>query len=205
MHPRMFEGSVVQRDRWRMGIPTDALTCFERSDTGVFVEDATTTAINRQFELISNHKVIGNDNGSLEIETSESRIFYDAQPFSPEGLYIHMKHTGDKQKSNSRGTTRTLDQIEGSTALDPGLISKYGWTVIGRNHTSLIRKTDQVDGGSTPFGTWAFPKEGPSQDWFFFGYNKKLSETVKTIPRFKRLFAVAARLWHANHPQPASA
>lgn len=151
MHPRMFEGSVVQRDRWRMGIPTDALTCFERSDTGVFVEDATTTAINRQFELISNHKVIGNDNGSLEIETSESRIFYDAQPFSPEGLYIHMEHTGDKQKSNSRGTTRTLDQIEGSTALDPGLISKYGWTVIGRNYTSLIRKTDQVDGGVHSF------------------------------------------------------
>ena len=176
MHPRMFEESVVQRDRWRMGIPTDALTCFERSDTGVFVEDATTTAINRQFELISNHKVIGNDNGSLEIETSESRIFYDAQPFSPEGLYIHMKHTGDKQKSNSRGTTRTLDQIEGSTALDPGLISKYGWTVIGRNHTSLIRKTDQVDGGPLLLVPGHSPRRGRVRTGFSL-------DTTRSCPR----------------------
>lgn len=187
-HPRMCEGSVVQGDRWRIGILTDALIRFEWSDTGVFVDDATTMAINRRFEPVPDYTVTHNDDGSLEIETSELRIFYDGQPFSPEGLYIYMKHSGaqestwhygDEQKGNLGGTTRTLDQIDGSTALDPGLISKYGWAVIDDSRTSLIRKADQVGGKPNPFGTWVFPKEGPSQDWYFFGYNQKITEAVK--------------------------
>ena len=105
---------------------------------------------------------------SLDIETASLQLHYDfheQQPFTPENLSIRIKsvdrvwHPGDKDAGNLRGTTRTLDFANGYTALEPGLISRDGWSVIDDSTTLVFNQE-----------SWLEPREPGGLDLYFFGY-----------------------------------
>lgn len=184
--PRMNPECTVVGQGWRIGILTDRLVRFEWSDDGVFVDDATPFAIDRWFDPPPFTVRKGRE-GSVSIETDQLVIDYDGKAFSREGLSVHLKrsasadatwHYGDRQCGNLGGTTRTLDQVNGSVKLDPGLIAKDGWALIDDSRTDLIRRADRVAGEDNPFGTWVFAKTSPSEDLYFFGYDQDIGQAI---------------------------
>jgi len=62
---------------------------------------------------------------------------------------------------NLRGARRTLDGCHGEAALDPGLLSRSGWSL---HDDSAVVRFDPASG-------WVQARPaGPLQDWYFFGY-----------------------------------
>jgi len=74
----------------------------------------------------------------IEIDTDDLHLHYRVNPagFTPQTLSIQLKksgvtwHYGDKDPANLLGTGRTLDQRDGPMPLEPGLISRTGWSVL---------------------------------------------------------------------------
>ena len=108
-------------------------------------------------------------NGHLHLETEHLQLSYEVgRPFQPDSLQISLKASGtvwcfgDEDPANLRGTYRTLDEVSGSTPLEPGLLSRSGWAVVDDSHTLVFNK----DG-------WLEPRQsGEALDLYFFGYGK---------------------------------
>ena len=54
------------------------------------------------------------------------------------GVMALANRYGDRDAGNLRGTTRTLDTIDGGVPLDPGLLSRDGWVVIDDSRTLVF-------------------------------------------------------------------
>ncbi len=132
------------------------------------------------------------DNGMLEIETERLLLRYTLeQPFSPENISIQIKasgitwHYGDPDQGNLLGTTRTLDNVDGQAALERGLLSRQGWTVVDDSRSLVFNEQG-----------WLEPRlgSGDALDLYFFGYGKdyaacladfrKVSGATPLIPRW---------------------
>ncbi len=130
------------------------------------------------------------EHGKLIIETDYLQLVYAVgRPFTADTLVIILKesgsawHVGDEDGGNLLGTTRTLDMVSGAIKLEPGLLSRQGWTVVDDSHTLLFAE----DG-------WLEPREGEGVDWYFFGYGRdyhdcladyaKIAGAVPLIPRW---------------------
>ena len=194
-HPAMNPDRVIQGDRWRIGVITEALIRFEWSDSGRFVDDATQSVLNRDFIGDDGEEpeftVIERD-GWLEIDTPSLHISYDQGPFSKEGLYATIKnvnaidntwHYGDEQRRNLGGTARTLDFANGRIPVGPGVNGTDGWAVIDDSASNLIRETATVNGKPNPFGTWVTPKPEPTTDCYLFAYGHRYREAVHDFYR----------------------
>ena len=122
-HPQPDSANIIQGDRWRICLLTDALVRFEWSDTGHFEDHVTQTVLNRDFGRYVERTVTQRD-GRIVIDTEHLHIDYDGKPFSKEGLCVVVKHIsstqfntwhyGDKTNGNLKGTARTLDEVNGS-------------------------------------------------------------------------------------------
>ena len=134
-HPQPDSANIIQGDRWRICLLTDALVRFEWSDTGHFEDHVTQTVLNRDFGRHVERTVTQRD-GRIVIDTEHLHIDYDGKPFSKEGLSVVVKgvadtqfntwHYGDAQRGNLKGTARTLDEADGAIELDNGVISRDG-------------------------------------------------------------------------------
>jgi len=106
----------------------------------------------------------------VEIETDCLHLTYRSQNgsgFTAETLSIRLKtsgviwHPGDIDTENLRGTTRTLDMVNGYTPLSAGLMSRAGWSVVDDSASLVFNK----DG-------WLEPRPSESTDLYFFGYGQ---------------------------------
>jgi putative sterol carrier protein len=107
----------------------------------------------------------------VQIETEHLLLSYapGEAGFTPETLTIRLKandvtwHYGDADPGNLRGTTRTLDQMDGPLDLEPGLMSRTGWAL-----------ADDTQGLAFDAKGWIAPREAPVgyQDLYFFGYGR---------------------------------
>lgn len=96
---------------------------------------------------------------------------------------------------NLRGARRTLDECRGEAALEPGLLSREGWSL---HDESAVVRFDPASGWVQPAMT------GPRQDWYFFAYGHdfvaalaeytQVSGPVPLIPRWA-LGAWWSRYW----------
>jgi len=74
---------------------------------------------------------------------------------------------------NLLGTTRTLDRVRGSDVqLEPGLISRDGWTVVDDSARPLFSSADFsfTRSEESPWPWVMLRSTGDRQDWYFFGY-----------------------------------
>lgn len=147
--------AIIRGDRWRISILTDSLVRFEWSDAGVFVDERTQSVINRDFGEPAAYTVRRDADGWLDIETERLRIVYDGGPFTAEGLAVSVKDSlsqhntwryGDAQNANLGGTVRTLDQIDGPTELEPGLLSGDGWMILDDSDDNLVVEASEEIG-----------------------------------------------------------
>ena len=207
-NPVMNPKTVIQGDRWRIGVLTESLIRLEWQDGGHFEDRATQMVVDRNWlrdgdgpdgmepdEAAPRFTKTVRD-GLLIVDTPALRLTYDMQPFSKEGLSIVVKgvansqmntwHYGDAQRGNLRGTARTLDEVNGETELGLGVVSRDGWAVLDDSVSNVIvegAEADEVKGEVNPFGTWVVPRDNDGIDLYFFGYGHRYIEAVRDFYR----------------------
>jgi alpha-glucosidase (family GH31 glycosyl hydrolase) len=164
--PRAHPDAIVAGDRFRMTVLTAGLVRLEWADDGVFEDRASTFALHRdlpvpEFEVVDGEAV-------LEIVTERLRLVYDRGPFTPAGLSVQARGNLSNYRSVWRygepgrtlgGTTRTLDDVDGRVALDPGIVSRGGVASLDDSRSFLF----EDDG-------WVSPREGDRVDTYVFAY-----------------------------------
>lgn len=111
---------------------------------------------------------------------------------------------GDEDAHNLLGTARTLDEVSGATMLEPGLLSRSGWTVVDDSETLVFG----ADG-------WLQPRTAApgARDLYFFGFGhayqacldayRRLTGPAPMIPRYM-LGNWWSRYWAYTHTELAA-
>src|SRR4051794_32688004 len=181
--PAAHPDAVLQGDHWRITVLTDGLVRLEWAPDGVFEDRATTFALHRDLP-VPRFEVV--DRGpALEVVTDRLHLVYDRGPFSTAGLSVHL--LGSKVNHGSvwrfgeatrdlGGTARTLDEVDGRTAVEPGVVSRYGVALI--DDTGSFAFTE--DG-------WVSPRDGEHLDLYVFAYGHDYAGAIQAF------FAVSGR------------
>ncbi|MBZ0282159.1 MAG: DUF5110 domain-containing protein [Anaerolineae bacterium] len=196
--PLAASDAVVQVGHARFMVLTERLIRLEYHPQDCF-EDRASQAFWYRHQPVPDFNVQLTEN-SLEIETAYLHLQYSGGDFSPENLSIRLKGSGtvwrpgDVDEQNLRGTTRTLDFVNGYTPLQPGLMSRAGWSVLDDSATLVFNAE-----------SWLEPREAGGIDWYFFGYGHdykaclqdycRVSGKIPMIPRWV-LGNWWSRYWH---------
>ncbi|WP_051324812.1 glycoside hydrolase family 31 protein [Candidatus Solirubrobacter pratensis] len=175
--PVAHPDAVVQGDRWRITVLAAGLVRLEWADDGVFEDRASTFALHRdlpvpRFELSDGEAV-------LELVTDRLRLVYDREPFSPAGLSIQARGNVSNYHSvwrygeplrNLGGTVRTLDDVDGRVAFEPGILSRGGIAAL-------------EDSGSFVFEDdgWVSPRDGGRIDIYVFAYGHDYAAALEAF------------------------
>lgn len=190
-NPKAKEASILQGPNFRITILTSQLVRFEYSSKNKFEDHQTKMVLNRDFE--TPEYIVTETDDHLKIVTNDLIILYDKKEFSPYGLSVELKQKGShpyKGKwhfsdnvDNLGGTARTLDFIDGSTELEPGILSKHGISMIDDSNSPILS-----DDG------WFEHRESNDVDVYIFGYNRhyldalddfyKLTGSQPKLPRY---------------------
>ena len=175
--PAMNPESVLQGEHYRITVLTPGLFRLEYSAQGRFTDLASQMAIHRYFPK-PEFRVVESDN-LLEIYTGRLYLRYNKQPFSPNGLrievvsnlsnYDNVWHYGDALR-DLRGTARTLDKVDGACPLEPGINSRFGFSVLDDSETPRIGPEGEI-----------LPRPEGGQDLYFFGYGHDYLECLHTF------------------------
>ena len=166
LKPKATSEAMVQAGNARFTILTDRLLRLEYHPEGCF-EDRPSQAFWFREQPVPEFNVHTAET-EIEIDTAYLQLRFrpqNAPGFTRDNLQITLKasgtvwHPGDAADANLRGTTRTLDSVNGYTPLGPGLMSRAGWTVLDDSLTLVLN-----DQG------WIEPRIPGGIDWYFFGY-----------------------------------
>lgn len=147
-----------------------------------FTDEATQTVLNRNFDK---PKFVADVSNDFLIITTDDCIFqYSIK--SDKMLSITLKNIGevtDFKKGNLKGTTRTLDATFGAVALQDGLISRNGVSIIDDKDSLILQKD----------GTISVRKKCHKDEYYFAYGNEyreclkdfyKLTGTAPLVPRY---------------------
>lgn len=141
-HLQAEKNAVVEAENAKFTVLTDRLIRMEWDNNKVFDDHASFLVVNRRLPVpaFTSQKL----DGWLYIRTSEIELAYklNSGRFNRDNLRIrHLRadsvswFPGKKQKYNLKGTTRTLDNIDGNAnlhsgqklELEDGVLSRDGW------------------------------------------------------------------------------
>lgn len=167
--------SVVTGKNYRFTVLTPQLIRMEFHESGIFLDKASQTVINRAFPEVS-FRLIETEK-SLEIITESLHLHYMKGEFTANSLYIDLKgkfnlygsrwHYG-ASSGNLGGTARTLDYTSGEIPLEDGVLSQDGFAVLDDSKSQVILE----DG-------WVEPREKGVIDLYFFGYGREYFQCMK--------------------------
>ena len=177
--------AIVIAGHARFSVLTPQLVRMEWAADGTFEDHATLVFLNRKLPVPKFTHETAPDGGRTVIKTSVLTLDYapgnlDGK-FSADNLSITFILNGKEMVwkpgmediGNLRGTTRTLDGVRGSDVkLEPGLISRDGWTVVNDSTQPLFDSANfAFTGGEQSPWPWVMSRRpGDRQDWYFFGY-----------------------------------
>jgi alpha-glucosidase len=177
--------AVVTTAHARFTILTPQLIRMEWAADGKFEDHASLVFLNRRLPVPEFTHESAADGGRTVIQTSVLKLVYNPGKsdgrFAPENLSITFNLNGNEitwkpgtaDTGNLLGTTRTLDRVQGSDVqLEPGLISRDGWTVVDDSTRQLFDSDDfSFTAGERSAWPWVTARPaGERQDWYFFGY-----------------------------------
>ncbi len=182
--------SVVIAGNARFTILTSRLIRMEFDPSGTFEDRPSLTYWYRNLEFPEFSS--SSTDGWLLIETEHLKLHYKDTPnLHWRSLFIELKekgttwHFGDVDHHNLGGTTRTLDRTVGAVRLDPGLVSRSGWSVVDDTDTLVFGEDN-----------WPKPRNKPMayKDLYFYGYgqdylsaiidHQKVSGKPSLLPRW---------------------
>ncbi|HSM56326.1 MAG TPA: TIM-barrel domain-containing protein [Candidatus Sulfomarinibacteraceae bacterium] len=164
--------AVVRAAKARFTVLTPRLIRLEHSEYETFVDRPSQLVWYRRqpappFE-------VREANGRLEIVTDALHLTYepgfhhDTPTFTRDTLSVKVRDTGvvwrfgDSNDENLHGTVRTLDMASGAIELEPGLLSRQGWTVVDDSHSLLFNEQGWLQPRTTNAGL----------DLYFLGYGQ---------------------------------
>lgn len=167
--------NIVLGDYFRFTLITNKLIRLEYSESGKFEDSPTQIVLNRDFGEVDYELIKKEDH--LEIITDYFHLYYKYGPFSSSNLYIDVKynfsnyhnrwHYGSVPET-LKGTTRTLDFVDGAIELEEGIISKNGFALLDDSNSFLLdEKGDPV------------PRKFKEIDLYFFAYGRNYLEALK--------------------------
>ncbi|MBN2471658.1 MAG: DUF5110 domain-containing protein [Anaerolineae bacterium] len=178
--PAANPAAIVLGDNVRFTVLTDRLFRLEFDPAGQFENRPSQAFWYRQQPVPPFENLIEPD--QIVIKTDYLQLAYQVTPrgFTPETLAItlrstgHTWHFGDDNPANLGGTTRTLDDVLGSTPLEPGLLSRAGWALVDDSRT-LVFDAD----------SWLEPRRTPAAalDLYFFGYGQDYQGCLQDYAR----------------------
>ncbi len=178
--------AVIINGNARFTVLTPQLIRMEWAADGKFEDHASLVFLNRR--LPAPNFTVEQTTQRLVIKTSALEIRYSTTAgsngkFTPDNLQVTFTlngrqvtwHPGTPDSGNLMGTTRTLDGALGGKTrepIEPGLISRDGWTLVDDSTRPLFDSADFsfINGENSP---WPWVMERPAgerQDWYFFGY-----------------------------------
>lgn len=188
--PVAAAGAVIQAGHARFTVLADRLIRLEYHPGARFEDRASQAFWFRAQPVPDFHGRVTAD--TVEIETAYLHLRYHptaGEGFTRETLSITLKSNGviwrpgDPPSDNLLGTTRTLDFVNGYTPLEPGLMSRAGWSVLDDSATLVFNDA-----------CWIEPRTPGGTDWYFFGYGHdykaclrdycRISGSMPLIPRW---------------------
>jgi alpha-glucosidase (family GH31 glycosyl hydrolase) len=176
--------AVVVAGHARFTILTPQLIRMEWAADGKFEDRASLVFLNRKLPVPQFTHQTASDARTV-IKTSALTLVYTpgnaGGKFNAEDLSITFNLDGKavvwkpgmQDTGNLLGTTRTLDRVQGSDVkLEPGLISRDGWTVVDDSARQLFDSADFSfrEGEQSPWPWVESRPPGDRQDWYFLGY-----------------------------------
>jgi len=171
MDPVADPAATVVRGDVRFTILTPQMIRMEWAPEAVFEDHASFVFINCHLPVPD--YTITEQDGWLVIRTQKLTLHYQLHSgeFTETNLRIALELNGKtivwqpgmEDTGNLRGTNRTLDRAEGAVEIEPGILSRDGWTIVDDSERPLLAED----------GDWAWVKARPQrnrQDWYFFGY-----------------------------------
>ncbi len=190
MNPTADKKAVIKGDKYRFTVLTDRLLRIEYSKSGNFEDRKTQSVVNRLFP-VPDFKVT-DKNGTIKIETDYITLTYLGGEFSRNSLNVKFSGKYGKYMSvwyygynlpTLPGTTRTLDNVNGTCPLGNSVMSRKSFAVMD-DSASFI----QTDDG------WIEVRDKDNIDLYLFAYPSEYKEclndfyslTGKTplLPRF---------------------
>ena len=175
--PLALTANMVVGDRYRFTVLTPSLIRMEYSNQGVFENRASQSVFFRDFA--KNNFSQESIDGWLKIETENLILIYkENEQFSADTLQIRLKiepastWNYGEDFEDLRGTTKTLDNANGSVTLERGVCSRNGFSVMDDSHTMLLN-----DEG------WVEVRVPDTLDCYFWGYGFDYLEAVKDLYR----------------------
>ncbi|MFT3889345.1 MAG: glycoside hydrolase family 31 protein [Arachnia sp.] len=195
--------AVVQGDTYRFTILSPRLIRMEWHEQGAFVDEQTQLVVSRDFP-VPDFTVTHLDDGGLEILTDCLQLRYDGAEFSDAGLTVTLL-TGASDphyatwrygysypqqppfRGNLLGTARTLDEVDGVTELEFGVLATFGFAAVDDSDSVLM----SADGWIAPR-----PPAGsrPRKDLYLFAHGRdfagaladyhRLTGPTPVVPRF---------------------
>jgi alpha-glucosidase (family GH31 glycosyl hydrolase) len=172
-------GAIVVEGNARFEILTPHIIRMEWSEDGKFEDHASLTFTNRKLPVLEFTKNKTTDELIIKSDVFELHYKLNSGMFNDENLRILFQDNG-KNKSwvpgkinngNLLGTYRTLDGINGATDLEPGLLSREGWTLIDDSKRPLFDNSDWQ---------WVMPRpEKDEQDFYLFMYGNQYKTILK--------------------------
>ena len=162
--------ATVVEGHARFTMLTPRLVRMEWSADGHFERRASLVFIHRR--LAVPHHTVRRAGSWLTVQTDDLTLRYrrGGGRFRPGNLEVRLRvdgrdvvwRPGESDSANLKGTTRTLDGAKGPVPLEPGLLSRAGWTVLDDSQRPLF---DQ-----SPWPWVVARPAGERQDLYFFGY-----------------------------------
>jgi alpha-glucosidase (family GH31 glycosyl hydrolase) len=190
--------AVVIAGRARFTILTPELIRMEWAADGKFENRASLVFLNRKLPVPEFTHETAPNGGRTVIKTSALTLVYSSGDsdgkFAAENLSITFSLNGKEMvwkpgmedTGNLLGTTRTLDKVQGSDVkLEPGLISRDGWTVVDDTTRQLFDSADFsfTQGERSPW-PWVISRPpGDRLDLYFFGYGHDYKRALYDFTR----------------------
>jgi alpha-glucosidase len=179
--------AVVGSGDARFTVLTPQMIRMEWSRDARFEDRASLVFLNRKLPVPPFTTKVEGD--ALVIKTSALELRYQRNSgrFTPANLSVTLRvngtpvvwKPGTPDTGNLKGTTRTLDGVNGPTRLEPGLLSRDGWTLVDDSTRLLFDNSD-----------WAWVTARPAgdrQDFYFLGYGhdyrRALGDFIKVAGR----------------------
>jgi alpha-glucosidase (family GH31 glycosyl hydrolase) len=188
--------AVVRAGSARFTVLTPQLIRLEWAKDGKFEDHASFAFVNRALPVPQFTRQIGPGN-RVVLKTSALTLVYDpgdtdgkftaddlTVSFSLNGKEVVWK-PGMEDTGNLLGTARTLDTARGGVKLEPGLISRNGWTLVDDSARPLFDSADfSFRAGEQSAWPWVMLRPaGERQDWYFFGYGHDYKGALRDFTR----------------------
>ena len=140
--PQAQEEAAVRGANYRFIVLTERLVRLEYDPRGEF-EDRPSQIFWYRDQSVPEFTVEKKPERVI-LETKYLKVIYDKnkEGFTENALRVNIKNLdnvwqyGDQNEGNLGGTVRTLDTVDGSTALEQGLLSRSGWSVVDDTESS---------------------------------------------------------------------